>query len=83
MLLTKTIEQFTVYVHQNEAHFTYICIYDTNIFEADNNYKNPPPNVISPKFFAIFVLLWGSTYDSVLTAHRSPAARDSFKLVHH
>ena len=46
--LTNAIEQFIVYVHRNEAHFTYICDH-TNIFEADNIYKNPPPNVISPK----------------------------------
>ena len=32
-----------------EAHFTYIYV-----FEADNIYKNPPPNVISPICFAIF-----------------------------
>ena len=24
--LTNTIEQFIVYVHRNEAHFTYLCI---------------------------------------------------------
>ena len=35
-------------------------------------------------FFAIFISLWGSTHDSVdcKSAHRSPAARDSFKHVH-
>ena len=49
--LTNAIEQFMVYVHRNEAHFTYICVglYHTNVFEADNIYKKPPPNVISPK----------------------------------
>ena len=31
-----------------EAHFTYIYV-----FEADDIYKNPPQNVISPIFFAI------------------------------
>ena len=25
--LTDTIEQFIVYVHRNEAHFTYICVH--------------------------------------------------------
>ena len=49
--LTNTIEQFMVYVHRNEAHFTYIYVYHTNVFEADNIDKNPPPNVISPIFF--------------------------------
>ena len=51
--MTNTIEQFIVYVHRNEAHFTYIYVYHTNVSEADNIYKNPPPNVISPIFFAI------------------------------
>ena len=34
--LTNTIEQFIVYVHQNEAHFTYIYVYHTNVIEAEN-----------------------------------------------
>ena len=52
--------------------------------EADNIYKNPPPNFISPIFFVIFISLWGSTHDSVdcWSAHRSSAARDSFKREH-
>ena len=37
----------TPYVHRNEAHFTYIYVYHTNVFEADSIYKNPPQNVIS------------------------------------
>ena len=49
--LTNTIEQFMVYVYRNEAYFTYIYEYHTNVFEADNIYKNPPPNEISPIFF--------------------------------
>ena len=28
---------------------TFVYNYHTNVFEADNIYKNPPPNVISPK----------------------------------
>ena len=44
--LTNTIEQFIVYVHRNEANFTYIYVYHTNVFEADNVYKNPPLNEI-------------------------------------
>ena len=76
--LTNTIEQFIVYVHRNEAHFTYIYVNHTNVFETDNIYKNPPPNIISPIFFS----LWGSIHDSAdcWSAHRSPAARDSFKV---
>ena len=34
--LTNTIEQFIVYVHRNEAHFTYIYVYHTNVSEVDN-----------------------------------------------
>ena len=75
--LTNTIEQFNVYVHRNEAHFTYIYVYHTNVCEADNIYKNPLPNVISPIFFAIFISLWGSTMTlltaGALTDHRLPA----------
>ena len=77
--LTNTIELFIVYVDRNEAHFIYIYVYHTNVFEADNIYKNPPPNVISP-IFAIFPL-WGSTHNPAdwWSAHRSLAACDSFK----
>ena len=57
--LTNTIEQFIVYVHLNEAHFTYIYVYHTNVSEADNIYKNPPPNVISPIFFCYFYFALG------------------------
>ena len=77
--LTNTIEQFIVHVHLNEAHFTYIYVYHTNVSEADNIYKNLPPNAISPIFFAIFISLWGSTHDSAdcwtgaLTDPRLPA----------
>ena len=59
--LTNTIEQFIiiVYVHRNEAHFTYIYVYHTHVglYEADN--KNPPPNVISPIFFCYFYFALG------------------------
>ena len=37
-----TIEQFILYVHRNETHFTYIYVYHTNVFEADNIYKALP-----------------------------------------
>ena len=78
--LTNTIEMFIVYVHRNEAHFTYIYVYHTNVFEADNIFKNPPPNVIS-RIFLLFFPALGSTHNSAdcWSAHRSPAARDSFK----
>ena len=61
----------------------HLCIYHTNVFEAEN-IKYPPPNVISPIFFAIFISLCGSTHDSAdyWNAHRSPSVRDSLKRVH-
>ena len=63
--LTNTIEQFIVYIHRNEAHFTYIYVYHTNVFEVDNIYKNPPPNVISPTiFFCYYYFALGSTQNS-------------------
>ena len=83
--LTNTIEQFMVYVHRNEAYFTYIYVYHTNVFEVDNIYKNPPQMSCHLYFFCfVFISLWGSTHDSVdyWSAHRSPAARDRFKRVH-
>ena len=40
--LRNTIEQIIVYVHRNEAHFTYIYVYHTNVFEADSIYKTLP-----------------------------------------
>ena len=35
-------------------HISPTCIYHTNVFEADNIHKNPPPNVLSPIFFYYF-----------------------------
>ena len=52
--LANTIEQFIVYIYRNEAHFTYIYVYHSNVFEADSIYKNPPSNVISHIFFRYF-----------------------------
>ena len=58
--LTNTIEQFIVYVHRNEPHFTYIYVYHTNVSEADNIYKNPPPNVIFHLYFLLFLFRSGA-----------------------
>ena len=54
--------------------FMYIIL---NAFEADNIYKNPPPKVISPIFFSIFISLWGSTHNYVdcWSAHRPSCPR--------
>ena len=76
--LTNTIEQFIVYVHRNEVHFTYIYVYHTNVFEAENIYKNPPPNIISFLYlFAIFMTLLtaGELTDSQLPMTASTCAR--------
>ena len=45
--------------------------------------KNPPPNVISPIMFCYFYFALG-LHDSAhcWSAHRPPAAHDSFKRVH-
>ena len=51
--LTNTIEQFIVYVHRNEAHFTYIYVYHTNVSEADNITKTLPQMSFHLYFFAI------------------------------
>ena len=81
--LTNTIEQFVVYVHRNEAYFTYIYVYHTNVFEADNISKTLPQMSFHLYIFDIFISLRDSTHDSAdsWSAHRSPAARDSFKRV--
>ena len=52
--LTNTIEQLIVYVHQNEAHFTYIYLYHTTVFETDNIYKNPSPKCNFTYIFSYF-----------------------------
>ena len=57
--LTNTIDKFIVYVHRNEAHFTYIYVYYTNVSEANNIYKNPPSNVISPILFCYLYFALG------------------------
>ena len=66
--MKNTIEQFMVYVHRNEAHFTYIYVYHTNVFEADTIYRNPPPNVISPIYFLLFLFRSGAPPMTLLIA---------------
>ena len=61
--LTNTIEQFIVYVHRNEAHFTYIYVYHTNVSEADNISKK----LISP-IFLLFLFRSGAPLMTLLTA---------------
>ena len=83
--LTNTIEQLIVYVHWNEEHFTYIYVYH-RLYQCIWGWQHLQKS--SPKchfayIFAIFISLWGSTHDfaDCWSAHRSPAARDSFKRV--
>ena len=83
--LTNAIEQFIVYVHRNEVHFPYICVYHTNVFEADNIYKNPPPNVIFPKQNSIFfrsgtLLTAGALTDPHLPATASNVCTTDVRL---
>ena len=78
---TNTIEEFIVYVHRNEAHFTYIFnfyVYHTNVFEADNIYKNPHPNVISLRFLGYFYFAMTLLTAGALTDLQLPR----FKRVH-
>ena len=65
--VTNTIERFIVYVHRNEAHFTYIYVYHTNVSEADNIYKNPSPNVVSSIFVLLFLFRSGAPPMTLLT----------------
>ena len=62
--LRNTIEQFIGMKHI----FSYIYVYHTNVFEADNIYKNPPPNVISPIFVLLFLFCSGAPSITLLTA---------------
>ena len=62
--LTNTIEQFIGMKHI----FSYIYVYHTNVFEADNIYKNPPPNVISPILVLPFLFCSGAPPMTLLTA---------------
>ena len=65
--LTNTIEQLIVYVHWNEAHFTYIYVYHMNVSEADNIYKNPP-QMSFRLYFLLFIFRSGAPPMTLLTA---------------
>ena len=62
--LTSTIEQFIVYVHRNEAYFTYIPMNS----RLTTFTKNPPPNVTSPIIFWLFLFCSGAPPMTRLTA---------------
>ena len=82
--VTNTIEQFNVYVHRNEAHFTYIYVYHTNVFDADTIVKNPPKLSFHLGLSVLLFLISfsGSTHDSAdcwstHMAARSPASHET------
>ena len=84
--LTNTILNSSLCRFIGMKHISPTCIYIIPIYLKMTAFtKKPPPNVISHIFFCNFLLLWGSTHDSVdcWSAHRSPAARDIFKRVRH
>ena len=64
-----------MYVHRNEAHFTYIYVYHTNVFEADNIYKNLP-QMSFHLYFLLFLFRSGAPPMTLLTvgAHTDPPA---------
>ena len=64
--LTNTIEQSMVYVHRNEAYFTYI--YHTNVFEADNINKKNLPQMSFHRYFLLFLFRSGAPLMTLLTA---------------
>ena len=78
--LTNTIEQFIVYVDRNESHYTYIYVYHTNVFEADNIYTQKLPQMSFHLFFFAILFLFDSA--DCWGAPRPPATRDRFKRVH-
>ena len=57
-----------VYVHRNEAYFTYMYVYHTNVFEADNIYKNTPPKCHFTYIFLLFLFRSGAPPITLLTA---------------
>ena len=75
--LTNTIQQFMVYVHRNEAYFTYIFMYIIPMYLRLTTFtKTLTQMPFHLYFLAIFILFWGATHDSAdcWSAHRSPAS---------
>ena len=65
--LTNTIEQFIVYVHRNEAHFTYIYVYHTNVSEA-TTFTKTLPQMSFHLYFLLFLFHSGAPSKTLLTA---------------
>ena len=65
--LTNTIEQFSVYVHRNEAQFTYMYADHTNVFEAANIYKTLP-QMSFHLYFLLFLFRSAAPPMTLLTA---------------
>ena len=68
MLPSELTNMFIVYIHRNEAHLTYFYVYHTNVFEADNIYKNPPPKMSFHLYFLLFLFHSGAPPMTLLTA---------------
>ena len=80
--LTNTIEHFNGVCFFAMKHISPTFMYIIPMyFRLTTFTKTLPQMSFHLSFFAIFISLWGSTHDSVdyWSAHRSPAARDSFK----
>ena len=69
----------TPYVHRNEVHISPTFMYIIPMYLKLTAFTKTLPQMS----FHIFVSLWGSTHDSVdcWSAHRPPAACNSFKCV--
>ena len=64
--LTNTIERsLCTLIGMKHISPTFMYIIPMHVFEADNIYQNPLPNVISPKKIGIFISLRGSTHDYI------------------
>ena len=70
--VTNITEQFNVYVHRNEAHFTYIFV--SHQCTTLRTFTKPLPHVIFTYLFCYFNSLFGSTHDSAdyWSAHSAP-----------
>ena len=72
-VLTNTTEQYIVYVHWNEAHFTYLvhlCIsYQCTLCQQHlRKRRKPSPNCIFTYMFVLFLFRSGATPMTLLNA---------------
>ena len=69
--LTNSIEHFT-HVHSSECCTFHLHLYHTNVFKADNIYKNPPQMSFHLSFYAILIRSSGAPPMTLLTAEALP-----------